>query len=198
MQIQTAALPAGPQSYTLYFNSLASPFSIITHSAWSYSTTPIAHTLCGTISYTATFEGSSVDTTTITSRNVVYNSNTRTFGIYSENFALIGTKTVTVFAYFTDYPQITAGPTSTTMTIVNPCLTPVSVTATAQVNPSAYSYTGASPKLQFVATPFSVNPSVCPVTYSCSMQSGPRTDLCTISDGTTIGVFSSSTGDFNF
>ena len=101
VQIQTAALPAGPQSYTLFFNSLESPFSIITHSAWSYSTTPIAHTLCGTISYTATFEGSSVDTTTISSRNVVYNSNIRTIGIYSENFALIGTRTVTVSADLT-------------------------------------------------------------------------------------------------
>ena len=124
MQIQTAPLPVGPQSYTLFFNSVASPYSIITHSAWSYSTTPITHSLCGTIEYTATFEGSSVDTTTMDGENVIYNLSTRTFGIYSENFALIGTKTVTVTGYFADYPQITAGPTSTTMTIVNPCLTP--------------------------------------------------------------------------
>jgi hypothetical protein len=58
------------------------------------------------------------------SKNVIYDSTNRTFGIYSENFALIGTRTVTVTGYFIDYPQITAGPKSTTMTIVNPCLTP--------------------------------------------------------------------------
>jgi hypothetical protein len=110
VSLQTLPLPAGPHSYTLYSNSIGAPDLIITHDPWSYTTIPIPHTLCGTIDYTATFEGTVADLTTMP--NVVYSSNDRTFGIYSEDFALIGMRSVTVSASLTDYPTIFAGPES--------------------------------------------------------------------------------------
>ncbi len=39
--------------------------------------------------------------------------------------------------------------------------------------------------------------SVCPITYSCSV-SGPRTDICSISDGATVASFDSVTGNYEF
>ena len=77
-----------------------------------------------------------------------------TFGIYSEDFALIGMRTVTVSASLADYPTIISGPESVQIEIVDPCLNPQSVIASTQSNPSAYSYTADSPALEFFATPF--------------------------------------------
>lgn len=83
------------------------------------------HTLCGAITYTGTFEGNSVDTTTISTLGVTYSSNTKTFDIYSENLGLIGnSRTVTVSAYLTSYPTIATGPVSVFIEIIDPCLSP--------------------------------------------------------------------------
>ena len=60
VQIHPADLHLKQNSYTLFSNSATSPYSILTHTDWEISTNPIAHTLCGTISYKATFEGSSI------------------------------------------------------------------------------------------------------------------------------------------
>lgn len=62
-----------------------------------------------------------------------------------------------------------------------------------------YIYTGDSPKAVFTMNPFVSDPPVCTVTYSCSMLvSSPRTDLCSIIDGSTIGAFDPLTGDYSF
>ena len=62
-----------------------------------------------------------------------------------------------------------------------------------------YIYTGDSPKAIFTMTPFVPDPPVCIVTYSCTMlSSSPRTDLCSIIDGSTIGAFDPLTGDYSF
>ena len=198
VSITSAALPTG-STYTLYANSIASPYSLMTHTAWIVTTTPITHTLCGAITYTATFEGSPVSTTTISTVGVTYSSATRTFAIYSENLSLIGNnRAVTVSASLTSYSTITTGPVSGTVKIIDPCLTPQSLTAPTQTNPTVYTYTGASPKLTFTSTKFVVYPPICTPTYSCTMTSGPRTDICNKIDGTTVATFTSSTGDYTF
>ena len=62
-----------------------------------------------------------------------------------------------------------------------------------------YIYTGGSPKVIFTMNPFVPDPPVCTVTYSCSMvASSPRTDLCQLIDGSTIGAFNTLTGDYSF
>ena len=62
-----------------------------------------------------------------------------------------------------------------------------------------YTYTGDSPKAIFTMNPFVPDPPVCALTYSCSMlASSPRTDLCSIIDGLTIGAFDTFTGNYSF
>lgn len=47
--------------------------------------------------------------------------------------------------------------------------------------------------------PFTPNPPICKPEYSCEVISGPiPLDLCAISDGTTSGVFSKITGNYEF
>ena len=104
VSITTPPFPAGPFEYTLYFGSLASPIQIVSHSPFSVTTTPIDHTFCGTITYTATFRGTVADSTTLPP--VAYNSSINTFKMYSEDLKLIGTHMVTVSAKLTTYPDI--------------------------------------------------------------------------------------------
>lgn len=50
----------------------------------------------------------------------------------------------------------------------------------------------------FKLKPFVVEPPVCDFVYSCAVTIGSRTDLCSISDGDTHGVFDPITGDYIF
>ena len=52
--------------------------------------------------------------------------------------------------------------------------------------------------MQFTLSPFVVEPPVCTFVYSCAMTSGLRTDLCSLSDVSTHGVFDPITGNFEF
>ena len=54
--------------------------------------------------------------------------------------------------------------------------------------------------MTFTLNPFTVDPPVCgPVTtYSCSIFMGSRTDLCSISEGSTTGTFDPQTGNYQF
>ena len=61
VSIVTLPLPAGPHSYTLYDYQADDPYWIMTHEAWSYTTSPIEHQLCGDITYAPTYEGVPVD-----------------------------------------------------------------------------------------------------------------------------------------
>ena len=64
VSITTSPFPAGPFMYTLYFGSLVSPNHIVSHSPYLVTTSPITHTLCGSITYEATFRGAVADSTT--------------------------------------------------------------------------------------------------------------------------------------
>ena len=77
---------------------------------------------CGPITYEATFKGEVVNSKTLLP--VAYDSSINTFTIYSEDFALIGTHTITVSAKLTNYPVIvTFEPLSTQIQIIDPCPT---------------------------------------------------------------------------
>ena len=98
--------------------------------------------MCGGLTYTSSFNGSAISTTTKASIGIAYTTSSLTFDIYSENFALLGDRTFTVAAYLTNYP-VTASlepDASQTIKIINPCLNPFSLTATAQTNPADYYY----------------------------------------------------------
>ena len=76
-------------------------------------------------------------------------------------------------------PLITSLPESTaTINFVDPCLDPELLTATAQINPLNYDYTGQFPSTQFYLAPFVVEPPVCAIQYSCQVIVGDRLDLC--------------------
>ena len=66
-----------------------------------------------------------------------------------------------------------------------------------QTQPDDYLYSGA---FTFTLNAFTLDPPSCgPITtYTCSVISGKRTDLCSISDGSTSGVFTRSTGKYEF
>ena len=53
--------------------------------------------------------------------------------------------------------------------------------------------------MQVTLAQFTVDPdaTVCPITYSCAVA-GPRTDICSITDGDTVATFDSSTGNYEF
>ena len=115
---------------------------------------------------------------------VAYDQASRTHTIYSEDFGLIGTRLYTVYAFMTEQPHITSLPDAEAyITIVDPCLDPESVTATAQTDPQVYDYTGINPTAQFYLNPFIVEPPVCSFTYSCNVIAGDRLDLCFVIDG---------------
>ena len=46
--------------------------------------------------------------------------------------------------------------------------------------------------------PFSRGSPNCPITYECVVVSGPRTDICSLVDGSTSGQFDPSTGSYRF
>ena len=138
VEIVTSPLPIGaPHSYTLYHYSVVDPYWFMTHDAWTYQTQPMTHQMCGTISYSATFEGIVADEFTFSS--LVYHQTNRTFGIYSEDMGLIGSRTIELQAYLTDYPTIKTvdaplGAINIHQTveieIVEPCSDPASFAAT--------------------------------------------------------------------
>jgi hypothetical protein len=84
---------------------------------------------------------------------------------------------------------------SETIEIIDPCLNPFSLTPTAQTDPADYPYSSASyPTVEVTLAQYVVDPSVCPITYSCS-NTGPKTDMCSI-DG--VSNFDTTTGDYDF
>ena len=107
--------------------------------------------MCGGLTYTATFNGSPISTTTKSSTGMAYDTMSLMFEIYSENFALLGDRNITVAAYLTNYPVTASSKpdASQTIKIINPCLNPFSLNATAQTNPPDYYYSStAYPKVQ--------------------------------------------------
>ena len=142
--INQVPLPVGEQ-YILHDFKVVGGYTFF-HDPFDIVTLPFQHDLCGGLTYTATFNGSPIDTTTKAATGMAYDTATQTFDIYSEDFALLGTRTITVAASLTTYPvTVTATPdASTTIEIINPCLDPFSLTATPQTNPADYEYSSAA------------------------------------------------------
>ena len=68
------------QVYELYEND---PIGFqFTHDPFTVVTTPIAHSLCGSLSYTSTFMAATIDST---STPVSYTQVSRTYSVYSED-----------------------------------------------------------------------------------------------------------------
>ena len=167
------------------------------HSSFTVITNPFAHSLCGDLAYTTTFVGATTD---LTSDPMTYDTTTRTFSLYSEDFNLLGMQPITVQAYFEmpDYQSVNSGaPVQTEIEIKDPCIDPFSLVVPGQPQPSDYYYTADSPALELATIAFVVEPSVCDVTYSCSVS--PGLDICSVSDGFgTEGIFDSLTGRYSF
>ena len=119
--ITTAALPTNLQ-YILH-DFEATGGDTFTHSAFSVVTAPFSHTLCGGLTYSATFNGATIGPGT--KPPMAYDTATRTFNVYSEDFGLLGTKSITVTAQLTTYKSTATTPeVSTTIEIIDPCLDP--------------------------------------------------------------------------
>ena len=142
--------------------------------------------LCGGLTYEATFMNIAVNTGTVPMK---YDTAIRTYSIYSEDFSLIGSHTFTLEAHLTNYP-VTATPVkavTANLEIGDPCGDPDSVVApTPQATVPPYSYTGATPKIEFTLDPMVVTPPACDVIYSCSLTSGP-VDICSVANGGSLG-----------
>ena len=80
----------------------------------------------------------------------------------------------------------TAGSTTFDVYISSACSSPVSISvpASSQTNPPNYffkgAFAGASDSTTFTLNQFTVNPSLCTITYACVSNSGPRTDMCSL------------------
>ena len=129
---------------------------------------------------------------------VGYDQATRTHTIYSEDTSLYGLQPYTVRAHLTNYPVTQSSDATATIEFKDPCPDPESVTAPILTDPADYYYTAQAPKLVFTNTAYTVEPPICVFTYSCTVTSGLRTDLCAIADGTTHGVFDPITGNYEF
>lgn len=75
-----------------------------------------------------------------------------------------------------------------TVTITDPCLSPVSLTNPGQSTVADYAYTLNSPSATFTVNEFVSDPSACTKTYTCATTSRPASadvsiDLCNFVDG---------------
>lgn len=77
--------------------------------------------------------------------------------------------------FLTDYPSAMSAysPTAMTLQIVDECGASPTLVKPAQPDPEEYKYTGSSTSLQIMTVPFVPSPASCPISYSCSVQSGP-------------------------
>lgn len=109
VSIDSVPLPVGLE-YIIFDYSVAAPYSF-SHTPFQVTTLPVQHSLCGGLTYEATFETAPINTV---STLVTFDSATNTFSLYSEDYALLGLRDITVGAYLTNYPSIvTAAPEAT-------------------------------------------------------------------------------------
>ena len=102
-------------------------------------------------------------------------------------------------ASLTTYPAVTSGAAlATVFTILDPCDDPFGLTQPpTQTAPADYLYTADSPLLTFSTSPFTVDPSVCPIAYSCVSTVAPAgLDLCNFTDTDANAVFDPVTGSY--
>ena len=139
VKILPVALPTGTE-YILHDFEPTAKFEF-THSPFTVDTKPlVGHSLCGPLSYEATFRGSPIDAS---SEPMSYTGTSNTFAIYSEDDNLIGLQPITMVASFTQYSQINAGPAITTdILIIDPCVDPFDLVNPGQTPPTEYLYKG--------------------------------------------------------
>lgn len=95
VEIRTKALE--PQDYVLYSETEW------THAPFILETKPFQHSLCGAFTYTATFM-SEENVLSADSKPMSYESDTRTFKIYSEDLELMSEWHLTISARLKAYP----------------------------------------------------------------------------------------------
>ena len=129
-----------------------------------------------------------------------------TFYFYSEDYALLGLRSMTVGAHLSNYTPITTLATVfTDILLIDPCIDYLTFYVPPQIQPDDYYYTADSPELILETIQFMTDPPQCAAntTYSCAITDGPRTDLCNIVEanaigGSTVGAFDPDTGRFTF
>ena len=127
-----------------------------------------------------------------------YDSVTRTFSFYSEDYDLIGSHQFTLEAHLTEYPVTATSEKAvqSTIDITNPCLDPETLEVSNQPSIPDYIYSE-SQVFDFKLNPFEVFPPTCAVTYSCdSGVTGPVSFACDWSVDDNYGVFDPTTGNY--
>ena len=104
------------------------------------------HELCGSLTYTSTFDGAEISSDESVVGPVHYFAANYTHDIYSENQDLIDTtdgqnkKPYTVTAFLSSWPS-TSSEATAIIEFLDPCPDPESVIAPDQNNPADYYYT---------------------------------------------------------
>ena len=93
LTIDTSPLPVG-ETYILHDFDQTSKYDF-THTAFVINADPSVEALCGKLSYAASFESSPIIDST-DPMSYAFTDTDRTFSIYSEDFSLIGDRTITV------------------------------------------------------------------------------------------------------
>ena len=98
------------------------------HDPFILDTVPIVHTLCGDLTYVATFMNNPIDTLSLP---MIYDAATQQYSIYTEDVNLVGTHPYTIEAFLTDYPVTATAPQAeaSTIEIIDPCVNPLLIAA---------------------------------------------------------------------
>ena len=106
-----------------------------------------------------------------------YDTVTRTIEIYSEDFDLIGPRTIEVRGFLKDHPLMRSElpNLSTSIEILDPCLTPTSIADPGQLAEITYDYSVQG--LRFKLNDLVVDPYICPVSYECVSIDDPSSSL---------------------
>ena len=143
------------------------------HKDFTLTTSPATHTLCGSLKYKVTDAANAVIGST--GKPIFYTSGTKKFTFESTDTTLYKVvKTYTITASLASYQTSTTASTSTatfTVTYKDPCEDPFTFVATAQTG-MTYAFTGVEATKKI--SPFTITPSDCPFTYSCSTGVAPK------------------------
>ena len=104
------------------------PVAVVTHDPFKVSTQPIIHTLCGSLTHSASYLDVPVDETSIP--NAAYFPGNLTFVMYAEDIPE-GPTLGELSAYLIDYPtQVIQTPLPLEIEVVAPCLDPFELKGT--------------------------------------------------------------------
>ena len=156
------------------------------HSAFIIETSPNTHTLCGEITYEATFMGSTVDTD---SSPMKYDTSSRQFTFFSDDVNLVGTHDFSITAHLSSYPAMkTNRPVTAQLEVTNAvsCDSPVSVTASTLV---PQEYIVAADAKAYQISPYTTDPPDCPITYTFLVNPPGATDVVAFDEATLTFTF---------